>query len=109
MTVVVSLLLPSAFAADAADEIDYLIQAIQSSDCVFVRNGKRHEPDEAASHLRMKYSRGKKYAGSAEKFIERLASKSSFSGKPYFMECAGRPPQPSADWLMQKLQSYRSE
>ena len=32
---------------------------------------------------------GKRYAGSAEVFIDRLASKSSWSGEPYQMICDG--------------------
>ena len=37
----------------------------------------------------MKYRRGKRYASTTEKFIERLASKSSMSRKPYYIECPG--------------------
>ena len=33
--------------------------------------------DDAADHLRLKHRRGKRYATSAETFIDRLASKSS--------------------------------
>lgn len=97
----------SAHADTANDEIVYLLDAIGTSGCTFVRNGKSHSAEEARSHLSMKYRRGSKYAGSAEKFIERLASKSSFSGKPYYMECEGEPRQEAGVWLSEQLAAYR--
>jgi hypothetical protein len=57
----------------------------------------------------MKYRRGKRYATSSEKFVERLASKSSLSKKLYYIECEGEEKTPSGDWLMQRLGEYRTE
>lgn len=93
--------------ADA--EIEHLIQSIADSGCTFVRNGKRHSPTAAESHLRMKLRRGKRYVSDAESFIDRLASKSSMSKKPYFIECDGEEPVPSGEWLKQRLSEYRSK
>jgi hypothetical protein len=59
--------------------------------------------------MRMKYRRGKRYATTAELFIERLASKSSFSGKPYKIECPGGDTVLSGDWLTARLQEYRQQ
>ena len=92
----------------AAAEIEHLIQSIAESGCTFVRNGKRHTPSAAESHLRMKLRRGKRYVSDAESFIERLASKSSMSKKPYFIECDGDEPVPSGEWLRQRLSEYRA-
>ena len=89
-------------------EIDHLITAIGESDCVFIRNGKRHTAKEARRHIRSKYSRAKRYASTAELFIERLASKSSVSKKPYWMECPGDEPVRSGDWLETELERYRA-
>ncbi len=102
-------LLPfSARAADAVPaEIDYLLRSIGSSDCAFIRNGERYDSRSAEDHLRMKYRRGKRYAPTSEKFIERLASKSYLSKKLYYVECEGEK-MPSGDWLMKRLGEYRA-
>ena len=92
--------------ADADAEIRALIQAVAESDCEFNRNGSLHSAEAAAAHLELKYSRGKRYADSAEAFIERLASKSSWSGKPYQMICDGQT-QPTRDWLTATLLKMR--
>ena len=94
--------------ADADTEIRALIQAVAESDCEFSRNGSLHSAEAAAEHLQLKYSRGKRYANSAEAFIDRLASKSSWSGKPYQMTCDGET-QPAGDWLTATLIALRTE
>ena len=92
---------------DADTEIRALIQAVAESECEFNRNGSLHSAKAAAAHLELKYSKGKRYAESAEAFIERLASKSSWSGKPYQMTCGGQT-QPTGDWLTATLQDVRA-
>ena len=94
-------------AADADTEIRALIQAVAESECEFNRNGSLHSAEAAAAHLELKYSKGKRYAESAEAFIERLASKSSWSGKPYQMICDGQT-QPTGDWLTATLEDIRT-
>jgi len=108
VSIVLGLLFPTVASADSAEaEIEFLVSAIGASDCTFIRNGKRHDAMDAEAHLRMKYRRGKRYAPTAEKFIERLASASSMSKKPYFIECTGSEPVPSGEWLMSHLIDYR--
>lgn len=98
----------AALADTAADtEIRALIQAVAESGCEFNRNGSLHSAEAAAEHLELKYSRGKRYANSAEAFIDRLASKSSWSGKPYQMICDGEV-HPAGDWLTATLATIRS-
>lgn len=100
---------PIAFAEDVVPaEIDYLLSAVGNSECVFVRNGKRHDAKNAESHLRMKYRRGKRYAPTTEAFIERLASKSSMSKKLYRIDCPGAQSMPSGEWLTLRLAEYRA-
>ena len=94
-------------AADADTEIRALIQAVAESECEFNRNGSLHSAEAAAAHLELKYARGKRYADSAEAFIEHLASKSSWSGKPYQMIC-DRQTQPAGDWLTATLLDIRA-
>ena len=95
-------------ADQAAKEIDYLLSTIGQSDCVFVRNGKEYDAQDAEAHLRMKYRRAKRYAPTTEKFIERLASKSSMSKKPYLIECNDQQRVPSGQWLTDLLSEYRA-
>ena len=97
------------FANDTEAEIEYLITSVGESGCTFIRNGSRHEAEDAASHMRLKYRRGKRYAPTAELFIERLASKSSMSGKLYTIDCPGNDAVPSGEWLTARLQEYRAQ
>ena len=92
---------------EAKTEIRWLIQAVRDSDCQFDRNGTLHSAESAANHLELKYSRGKRYADSAEAFIERLASQSSWTGEPYRMICEGSA-MPAANWLTTKLDEMQT-
>ena len=95
-------------AGESADaEIQYLLQEVGSSNCTFVRNGQRHTAERAEEHLRMKYDKGRKYIGDAEEFIDKIASKSSWTGKPYTIECANGAAEQSRNWLLARLQEHR--
>lgn len=89
-------------------EVDYLINAVSESGCNFVRNGKEHTASDAVDHLQMKARRGKRYYDSADEFIDRIASKSSWSGKPYMIQCDGQPAVTAADWFTRVLTEYRA-
>ena len=91
----------------AEDEIRWLIQAVADSHCEFDRNGKRYAAATASEHLELKYARGKRYADSAEAFIERLATKSSWTGETYWMICDDDP-APAAQWLSMRLEELRA-
>ena len=95
-------------ASDAVAEINYLLETVAASDCTFIRNGKKHAAADAAEHLQMKRRRGKRYFSTTEEFIERLASKSSWTGKPYLIQCQNEPEQPAGEWFTRYLQDYRS-
>lgn len=94
---------PSASESRLSKEIEFLIHEVEKSSCRFLRNGKSYSAHEAANHMRMKYD----YAGSKihdiTSFIEKVATKSSLTGRPYFIECDGRPREPSAVWLKSRL------
>ena len=90
-------------------EIDFLLDSVVTSDCVFIRNGKTHDAIAAREHLQMKRKRGKRYFNSADEFIERLASKSLWSGDAYLIQCGSEPQQTANDWFTALLQKYRAE
>jgi hypothetical protein len=89
-------------------EIQYLLDYVAASGCAFLRNGDAHDAADAADHLRLKYNRGRRYADTAEQFIDRLASQSSWSGKPYTVTCDATT-EPSADWLHRALAEHRHQ
>ena len=98
-------------AADAVmdAEIDYILETVATSNCVFIRNGKEHGPESAKSHLNMKRDRGKKYYSNADEFIENLASSSSWSGKPYYIRCGEEEKQLAKEWFSAVLAEYRGK
>jgi hypothetical protein len=108
-----SLAMAGAQAAEPAppvrSEIEGLLTTLGTSQCQFYRNGSWHDGLAAESHLRMKYEylaqRGA--LPSAEKFIDDAATKSSLSGEPYAVKCAGEAPLPSAVWLKARLRERR--
>jgi len=80
---------------------------VEASGCEFIRNGDRRDSVAAANHLRLKYRRGQRYADTAEHFIDRLETKSSWSGKPYLIECEGQS-EASGKWLYSRLLKLRA-
>ena len=93
--------------ADTEREVAHLIEFVAASGCAFNRNGSQHESADAAEHLQLKYRRGKRWVDTAEQFIDRLASSSSMSNKPYTINCAGTETT-AASWLHAELASYRA-
>ncbi len=64
--------------------IEHLISTIEKlSGAKFIRNGTEYDPKKAGEHLRMKLKKGGDRVKTAENFIDGIAAKSSFSGKPY--------------------------
>ena len=102
------LLLPFGKAAAAADDdIRYLIDYVAESGVRFVRNGDEHTAIEAADHLAMKYRRASRHAKTAEAFIDNLASKSSWTGKPYTVILPDGQQREAGPWLYNALHEYR--
>jgi uncharacterized protein DUF5329 len=100
-------LVPTGQADDAMnEEIDYILNAVATSNCIFIRNGKEHGAEAAKDHLSLKRNRGKRYFSSADEFIENLASSSSWTGKPYYIRC-GEEEHLAKDWFTAVLQEYR--
>lgn len=94
--------------AETSAEIEKLLQQVQESDCVFIRNGSEHDAEGAADHLRLKLKRGKKYVNTTEQFIDRLASESSWTGKPYTIRCPDQDEELTGAWLHSQLDSIRA-
>ena len=95
-------------AADISkQEIEFLIHSVARSGCEFERNGDRHNAVDAAAHLRLKYRRGRRHANTAERFIDRLATRNSWTGKQYLMVCPHSGEHTANAWLHRALREYR--
>lgn len=91
-------------------EIEGLLARLEASKCEFQRNGTWHSATDASAHLlgKLKYLEERGMVASTEQFIERGATASSMTGKPYRVRCANAEPVPSATWLLSQLQLMRA-
>lgn len=92
-------------------EVAHLLKYLETSGCQFQRNGSWYPPARAASHLNRKYEYmlKKGLVTTTESFIEGAASESSASGKPYSVKCGEAAAVPSATWLGDELQRFRTK
>lgn len=102
-------LVAAPLAAASRTEIDALLARLQSSACEFNRNDAWHNASEAKTHLLRKLDvlEGKGAVQTTEQFIELGATKSSVSGRPYQVRCAGTSPVDSNVWLHAQLKRLR--
>ena len=75
----------------AQAEISYLLDFVEHSGCQFYRNGTWYDSKRAQAHLRDKYEllAAADRISTAEDFIEKAATKSGLSGRPYQVRCRG--------------------
>ena len=113
-TIAILITLFSAFPLCAADTeplaktIDYLIAKVEKADDVkFLRNGDEHTGKEAAKHMRRKYDHFKKEIKTPEDFIEKCASKSELSSKPYMIKKSDGSTVKCEDWMKSLLEEHR--
>jgi hypothetical protein len=92
----------------AQAEISQLLEDVRGSGCAFYRNGSWYDAKKAESHLRTKYQMGRDRLKSAEDFIDRVASKSSLSGRAYEIRCSDGVTIPFSAWLYDSLRRDRS-
>ena len=93
----------------AQTEISYLLTQLATSPCQFNRNGHWYEGRQAAAHLEEKYHSPFVWGhiGSAEEFIDKVATRSSISGVEYAVRCGGAGTVSSALWLRDQLGAFR--
>jgi len=113
LAIVLSILCSAALSQAPADpaqhEIAGLFARLEQSNCEFNRNGSWYDAKQASDHLRQKYDYlvRRHLVTNAESFIDLAASKSSMSGKPYLVRCAGEPAIESRAWFMHELEALR--
>jgi len=86
------------------ERIDMLLDAVEKSGLVFVRNGSEHDSKKAASHLKDKWEHAGDRITTTEQFIEEIASRSSTTGRTYEMKLEDGSLVPAADWLRARLE-----
>ena len=70
----------------SSTEPTLLIRTVDElKDATFIRNGTDYDCHAAAKHMRDKWEYGRKHIKTAGDFIEKVASKSSVSSKPYLI------------------------
>ena len=95
--------------ADPAPEINHLLTTVQNSKAKFIRNGDEHTAKDAAAHMKKKYNHFKKQIRTAEDFIEKCATKSELSDKPYKIKDPDGTLHDSKTWLLARLAEYRKQ
>lgn len=105
----------TSYAADGkgtmGKEIQHLFDYLQNSDCEFNRNDKWYNAEEAVEHINRKYQYliKRDLVNSTEQFIDRAASESSMSGKPYMVKCGESEPIKSSVWFNNLLTRFREK
>jgi hypothetical protein len=106
----VAILIPAGAGVAAASQeaaIQYLLDAVESSSCRFVRNDITYSSREFLGHLQSKMALNEELIGSAEEFIEKIATRSAVSEIPYVAICDGQL-KITQDWFFDLLANYRS-
>ncbi len=84
--------------------IERLIEFVETQNGIrFVRNGSSYSAQDAAKFLRGKYKKMGEHVGTAQQFIEQIASKSSTSGEVYRIRLADGREIPAARFLGDEL------
>jgi hypothetical protein len=84
--------------------IEALISHVaESKDVKFVRNGTTYSADSAARFLRLKWQANESEVKTARDFIDKVASMSGTSGKPYFIRFSDGSEMKSKDFLLAEL------
>jgi len=95
----------AAFAAQMTEQekIHSLLNSFDSPNVTFIRNGEEHDGAWAKAHLSEKMAMTKPEVKTADDFINKVASSSSETGKPYMVKMQNGQTMESGKWLQMKL------
>jgi len=88
--------------------IQFLLKHVADSGLTFIRNSERHASFDAAEHMNSKYEYFRGKIKTPEDFIQRCASKSLMSGKPYLVVLKNDEEVRTDAWLLRALMVYRN-
>ena len=100
---------PAAGANHLSETIQYLLDFVKTSECIFIRNNKEHTAVEAAAHMQRKYEHYNDKIKTPEDFIRLTATKSLMTGKLYYVRLKDGKKFTSEAWLHQALEAYRQK
>jgi len=110
--VVLFLLTPCLLRGEQINAVDktvqHLVSHVSGSGLTFIRNTDKYTSVEAAEHMNNKYRHFREDIKTAEDFIERCASKSLLSGKPYLVINERGKQVRTSEWLLAELADYRA-
>ena len=90
-------------------QVETLIGSVERiTDAAFIRNGRAYNSATAAEFLRRKWRQQEDRILSAEDFIEKIASFSSTTGRPYLIRFGDGREIPCADALRGELHKLRN-
>ncbi len=97
-------------AIDPQAEVRYLLASVETSGCEFFRNDQWYDSKAAETHLSEKYQYLSAIGliDTTEDFIEKVATRSSFTGQPYEVRCHGGPTMTGSQWLRDELARFRT-
>jgi hypothetical protein len=109
----VALLLSGAFADEKKlsekQKIEALVKHVEEmKDATFVRNGTEYDAKAAATFLRRKWKSNESTIKTARDFIEKVASISSSSGKPYMIRRKNGKETRSGVYLLAELKKIET-
>lgn len=84
--------------------IEYLLNRMMRSSCIFIRNGEKHVGKTAAMHMRWKYKMYQKEVVTAKDFIEKIANGSRKTRETYKIQLPDGQIYPSQDILSNELE-----
>ena len=100
---------PAGGANHLSETIQYLLDFVKTSECIFIRNNKEHTAGNAAAHMQRKYAHFKDDIKTPEDFIRLTATKSLMTGKLYYVKLKNGEKITSEAWLLQALEDYRQK
>ena len=116
LSLIVTLMCGPAVPAESAAEthhlletIQYLLEFVKKSDCIFIRNDVEHTAAEAAAHMQRKYAHFKNKIQTPEDFIRLTATRSLMTGRLYYVRLGDGKKITSETWLLQALEKYRQK
>jgi len=95
--------------AEQRHEVEHLLNFVANTSCIIERNSSLHSGPEALSHIKKKYAYYRNDISSTEEFIELSASKSTFSGNFYTVQCKREKIMAVQQWLLDELTAYRQK
>ncbi|MGV3774537.1 MAG: DUF5329 family protein [Verrucomicrobiales bacterium] len=95
--------------ANVEATVKKVLKVVEQSEAKFIRNGKEYPAKDAAEHLQKKYDYYKKEIKTVDDFIEKCASKSIVSGKPYYIKPKNGKEVPFTTWLKEKVREVEDK